>query len=163
MLEGFVEKYSKRLYHLCLKLERDRERADELYQETWLRALKGWDTYDPLQEFYPWITKVCVNSFRTLLKKRAFEGMFLNFMSNEEREYFTDVQKNTHTSDGNDRLNEALKRLDYRKRLVVVLHYYEGYSVKEISSMAGIKEGTVKSRLHLAREELREALEDERL
>lgn len=163
MLEGFVEEYSKRLYHLCLKLERDRERADELYQETWLRALKGWDTYDPLQEFYPWITKVCVNSFRTLLKKRAFEGMFLNFMSNEEREYFTDVQKNTHTPDGNDRLNEALKRLDYRKRLVVVLHYYEGYSVKEISSMAGIKEGTVKSRLHLAREELREALEDERL
>lgn len=162
MLDGFIDEYGRRLYHLCLKLERDKERADELYQETWLKALKGWNTYDHEQDFYPWITKVCVNCFRTLLKKRAFEGLFLNFATDEQKDYFMDAQQSYPSAGENHRLNDALKKLDYRKRLVVVLHYYEGYSVREISSMAGIKEGTVKSRLHLAREELREVLEYER-
>lgn len=162
MLDGLIEEHGRKLYHLCLKLERDKERADELYQETWLRALKGIGTYDQKQDFYPWITKVCVNSFRTMLKKRAFEGLFLNFMTDEQKEYFMDAQQFLPAAAENHSLNDALRKLDYKKRLVVVLYYYEGYSVKEISSMAGIKEGTVKSRLHLAREELREVLGHER-
>lgn len=161
MLDGFIEEYGRRLYHLCLKLERDKERADELYQETWLKALKGWKTYDLEQAFYPWITKVCVNSFRTLLKKRAFEGLFLNYVTDQQKEYLMDAHMIQQGRGENEKLNDALKKLDYRKRLVVVLHYYEGYSVKEISSMTNIKEGTVKSRLHLAREELREVLKNE--
>lgn len=161
MLDAFIAEYGKRLYFLCLKLERDSMRAEELYQETWLKALKGIKTFDSQQSFYPWITKICVNTYRSLLKKRALENIFADFRSNEQKDHILESAEVRKNDPVREDLLEALKKLDSRKRLVVVLHYYEGYGIKEIAELTGVREGTVKSRLHTAREELRRELEDD--
>ncbi|NCC78772.1 MAG: RNA polymerase sigma factor [Clostridia bacterium] len=160
MIDACIEEYGKRLYYLCLKLERDPHRAEELYQETWLKVLKGIDSYDPKQPFYPWLTKSCVNVYRSLLRKRAVEHLFSDFASSERKEFILDHAEYRQEDPVREDLLAALKNLDPRKRLIVVLHYYEGYTTKEIAVLAGIKEGTVKSRLHAARIELRRELEE---
>ena len=161
MIDQYIDEYGKRLYYLCLKLEKDQMKADELYQETWIRVLKGIGSYDHHLEFYPWLTKVCVNTYRSMLRKRAFENLFLDFRTNEQKDYVLENIQNVEEEIEREDLLEALKKMDYKKRLIVVLHYYEGYTVKEIAELASIKEGTVKSRLHGAREELRRELTNE--
>lgn len=89
------------------------------------------------------------------------EHLFSDFVSNERKEYILDHAEYGQEDPVREDLLSALKNLDRRKRLIVVLHYYEGYTTKEIAVLAGIKEGTVKSRLHAARIELRRELTNE--
>jgi RNA polymerase sigma-70 factor, ECF subfamily len=162
MIDRYIDEYGKRLYFLCLKLERDQMKADELYQETWIRVLKGISSFDHHLAFYPWLTKVCVNTYRSMLKKRAFENLFFDFRTNEQKDYVLEnIQYAEEEEVEREDLLEALKKMDYKKRLIVVLHYYEGYTIREIAELASVKEGTVKSRLHAAREELRRELGNE--
>jgi len=161
MIDQYIDEYGKRLYFLCLKLERDQMKAEELYQETWIRVLKGINSFDHHLDFYPWLTKVCVNTYRSMLRKRAFENLFLDFRTNEQKEYVLNNIQNSEEEVEREDLLEALKKMDYKKRLIVVLHYYEGYTITEIAKLASIKEGTVKSRLYAAREELRRELTNE--
>jgi len=161
MIDQYIDEYGKRLYYLCLKLERDQMKADELYQETWIRVLKGISSFDHHLDFYPWLTKVCVNTYRNMLRKRAFENLFLDFRTNEQKTYVLENIQYAEEEIEREDLLEALKKMDYKKRLIVVLHYYEGYTIKEIAGLASIKEGTVKSRLYAAREELRSELTNE--
>ena len=66
MIDQYIRQYGKRLYGLCLTLCADPFEAEDLYQETWLKALKNLSRYDPSREFEPWLTRICVNTYRTL-------------------------------------------------------------------------------------------------
>ena len=163
MIEQYIQDYGQRLFHLCLKLERNKTNAEELYQETWIRVLKNIGSYKPEFEFYPWLTRICVNCYRNLLKKWAFESLFLNFTDNEAKDsYLDNIAHQDTDAFENDDLVKALKKLDDKLRLVIVLFYYERYTLDEIAKMTGIKLGTVKSRLHHGRNELRGFMENER-
>lgn len=124
MIDHYIDEFGKRLYFLCLKLERDQMKAEELYQETWIRVLKGIHTFDQKYDFYPWLTKICVNTYRSMLKKRAFENLFFDFRSNEQKDYVIENIRYSEEEIEREDLLEALKKMDYKKRLVVVLHYY---------------------------------------
>ena len=161
MIEKYIQEYGQRLFHLCLKLERNKTNAEELYQETWIRVLNNIGSYNPEFEFYPWVTMVCINCYRNLMKKRAFESLFLNFSDNETKDnYLENIAHQDTDAFENDDLAQALKKLDAKLRLVIVLYYYERYTVEEISTMTGIKLGTVKSRLFNGRRELRGLMEN---
>jgi len=163
VIEKYIQEYGQRLFHLCLKLERNKANAEELYQETWIRVLKNFSSYNAEYEFYPWVTMVCVNCYRNLMKKRAFESLFLSFTDNETKDsYLENISHLDTDSFENDDLVNALKKLDDKLRLVIVLFYYERYTIDEIAKVTGIKLGTVKSRLYTGRMELRGLMENER-
>jgi len=163
VIEKYIQEYGQRLFHLCLKLERNKANAEELYQETWIRVLKNFSSYNAEYEFYPWVTMVCVNCYRNLMKKRVFESLFLTFTDNETKDsYLENIAHFDADSFENDDLFNALKKLDDRLRLVIVLFYYEMYTIDEIAKITGIKLGTVKSRLYNGRMELRGLMENER-
>lgn len=131
MIEDYIQEYGQRLFHLCLKLERNKANAEELYQETWIKVLKNFKSYKPEFEFYPWVTMVCVNCYRNLLKKRAFESLFLTFTDNETKDsYLENISHFDADTFENDDLVKALKKLDDKLRLVIVLFYYEQYTME---------------------------------
>jgi len=97
------------------------------------------------------------------MKKRAFESLFLSFTDNETKDsYLENISHLDTDSFENDDLVNALKKLDDKLRLVIVLFYYERYTIDEIAKVTGIKLGTVKSRLYTGRMELRGLMENER-
>lgn len=161
MTEAWVEEHGKKLYGLCLKLERHPHKAEELYQETWLRALRYQNRYNEKEPFYPWIARICVNTWKNLLRRRKLESVFRDFTQSEAlnpgagTEATRDADPFEHES-----LERALSELDSKHRLVVVLHYYEDLSIAKTAGILGLREGTVKSRLHHARQKLRRCLED---
>ncbi len=134
-----------------MHLTRNREAAEELYQECWVRVLMKLDMLRSAENAMPWLTKICVNLYRDGLRKEKL------------RRFFPLGEEDKHTEEdhtGKIELKEAVERLPDKLRLAFILTYVEGYSEKETASILGISCGGVKSRLSRARQFLREVLED---
>lgn len=159
MIDEYIQQYGRRLYGLCRSLCSSPFDADDLYQETWLRVVKHMDQYDPVREFGPWLTKICVNTYRSKLRRIA-RSPLLDFSSNEEKDRLLDSLPAPEAKDYSP-LYEAVGRLPEKLRLAVVLFYFQGMDLSATAEVLRIPVGTVKSRLNKARKTLKEVLADE--
>ena len=155
-MDQYIRKYGKRLYGLCMTLCADKHEADDLYQDTWVKVLKRFDTYDPSRDFEPWLTRLCVNTYRDRLR-RLSRSPFLNFSSNETKEAFLLTATATEKEDYSD-LYAAIDQLPEKLRLTIILFYFQDMDIEKTAQTLGIPTGTVKSRLHKARIQLKEVL-----
>lgn len=155
-MDQYIRKYGKRLYGLCMTLCADKHEADDLYQDTWVKVLKRFDTYDPSREFEPWLTRLCVNTYRDRLR-RLSRSPFLNFSSNETKEAFLLTATAPEKEDYSD-LYAAIDQLPEKLRLTIILFYFQDMDIEKTAQTLGIPTGTVKSRLHKARIQLKEVL-----
>ena len=155
-MDQYIRKYGKRLYGLCMTLCADKHEADDLYQDTWVKVLKRFDTYDPSRDFEPWLTRLCVNTYRDRLR-RLSRSPFLNFSSNETKEAFLLTATAPELEDYSD-LYAAIDQLPEKLRLTIILFYFEDMDIEKTAQTLGIPTGTVKSRLHKARIQLKEVL-----
>ena len=155
-MDQYIRKYGKRLYGLCMTLCADKHEADDLYQDTWVKVLKRFDTYDPSRDFEPWLTRLCVNTYRDRLR-RLSRSPFLNFSSNETKEAFLLTATAPEQEDYSD-LYAAIDQLPEKLRLTIILFYFQDMDIEKTAQTLGIPTGTVKSRLHKARIQLKEVL-----
>ena len=155
-MDQYIRKYGKRLYGLCMTLCADKHEADDLYQDTWVKVLKRFDTYDPSRDFEPWLTRLCVNTYRDRLR-RLSRSPFLNFSSNETKEAFLLTATAPEKEDYSD-LYAAIDQLPEKLRLTIILFYFQDMDIEKTAQTLGILTGTVKSRLHKARIQLKEVL-----
>lgn len=159
MIDQYIRQYGKRLYGLCLSLCANSFDADDLYQETWLRVVKSISQYDPTKEFEPWLTKICVNTYRNVLRRLA-RSPFLDFRTNEEKDAQINAVPDAEKADYSP-LYEAIDRLPEKYRIAVILFYFQDMDITATAQVMGIPEGTVKSRLSKARKLLKEVLDGE--
>ena len=155
-MDQYIRKYGKRLYGLCMTLCADKHEADDLYQDTWVKVLKRFDTYDPSRDFEPWLTRLCVNTYRDRLR-RLSRSPFLNFSSNETKEAFLLTATAPEKEDYSN-LYAAIDQLPEKLRLTIILFYFQDMDIEKTAQTLGIPTGTVKSRLHKARIQLKEVL-----
>lgn len=159
MLDAYIQTYGRRLYGLCRTLCANPADADDLYQETWLRMLRFFDRYDPDREFEPWLTAICVNTYRSTLRRIAHSPL-LRFSNVEEQERVLQSIPALERPDYTP-LYDAVSSLPEKLRLTVVLYYFRDMDVASTAAILRIPEGTVKSRLNHARKRLKEVLADE--
>ena len=158
MLDRLIAQHGRRLYGLCIKLCGCEYDADDLYQETWLRVHCNLEKYNESQPFEHWLTAICVNCYRDQLRRSKFAGMLAIFSTNEEKDAAMASVPAAEDSTENTELWEAVRRLPEKYRTVIILHYFGGYEVSELSVILKSPEGTVKYRLHKARELLKGGL-----
>ena len=160
MIDQYIRQYGKRLYGLCLTLCANSFDADDLYQDTWLKAVQNISQYDESREFEPWLTRICVNTYRNRLRRIMKSPVFDAFSSEEEK---TAVMENIAAPETEDysRLHEAIDRLPEKLRIAVILFYFRDMDVGQTAQALNIPPGTVKSRLSKARKLLKEVLSDE--
>lgn len=159
MIDEYIRRYGRRLYGLCRSLCPSPFDADDLYQETWLRVVKHIDRYDPTREFEAWLVKICVNTYRSALRRLA-RSPLADFSSGEEKERFLQSVPAPEEKDYS-LLYEAVGRLPDKLRLAVVLFYFRWQDLASTAEILNIPVGTVKSRLNKARKLLKEVLADE--
>ncbi len=160
MINQYIRQYGKRLYGLCMTLCANQYDADDLYQDTWIKVVKNIDSYDTSQEFEPWLTRICVNTYRNTLRRIVKSPIFNGFASDEEK---TAVMENVSKPEETDYsyLHEAIDKLPEKLRVTVILFYFRDMDVTTTAKVLGIPEGTVKSRLNKARQLLKEVLDNE--
>ena len=159
MIDQYIQQYGRRLYGLCCSLCSNRFDADDLYQETWLRVVKHISQYDPSRGFEPWLTRICVNTYRSTLRRLA-KSPLLDFSSGEDKDRLLASIPAPEEKDYAS-LYEAVGRLPEKLRLAVVLFYFQGEDLASAAHILNIPVGTAKSRLNKARKLLKEALAGE--
>lgn len=158
--ERLYREHVNRVFSLCARMVADRERADELTQDVFVRAWEKLHLFRGESSFSTWLHRLTVN---LVLNARKSEG--------RQRTRFEEMDENVGGLDAlpgvvgmplppGDLLDleEAIERLPPGARRVFVLHDVEGYKHEEIADMLGVTSGATKAQLHRARLLLREAL-----
>lgn len=159
-----IDRYRTALYSLCRKLTRHPMDADDLFQDTWLRAVRSLGRCDPQRRFAPWLFAICINRYRDCFRKRKRWGTLVRPMRlarDEGRAPDEDAATAIVAEEEVAAVRRALEDLDDVHRLPILLHYYREFTVNEIAEMLAIPPGTVKSRLSRARQALRKELEEQ--
>lgn len=159
-MDTYIRQYGKRLYGLCRTLCASPQDAEDLYQETWLKALAHLEQYDPAREFEPWLTRICVNTYRSALRRLARSPVFDRFSSSEEKEAVLAAAPAPEGEDFSE-LHAAVDALPEKLRLAVILFYFRDMDLASAARVLNIPPGTMKSRLNHARNRLKEALSHE--
>jgi len=152
----------ERLYNFAHWLTQDRQEAEDLVQETYAKALKGFRSFQPGTDFRAWIYQILRNTFltsRTGLKSTA--TVPLEMESDEDSLPAVKETPESILLQRSDRrlIQEALGQLPVPYREVLLLCEFEEMSYHEISATLGIPMGTVMSRLSRARRVLRNAVQ----
>ncbi|WZO96635.1 sigma-70 family RNA polymerase sigma factor [Isosphaeraceae bacterium EP7] len=159
---GLIRRYQDRLYPTALRLTGRPEDALDLLQDAFLRAFQKLDRFHGDSSFYTWIYRIMVNLALSERRKRRKPGR-------SEVSLVPDLADTSERSDPADALNRserdfqvqnALNALAPDHRAVVVMKEFDGLRYEEIASMLDVPVGTVRSRLHRARCELRDRLRD---
>lgn len=158
MLDEAIQRYGRRLYGLCRSLCHNPADAEDLYQDTWLRVLRSLDHYQPERDFMPWLTQICVNTYRSTLR-RLSRLPLLDFSSAEEQDRTLAAIPAPEPPDYGP-LYDAVSRLPDKLRITVILFYFQDLDLNATSQALQIPLGTVKSRLNKARKLLKEVLTD---
>ena len=160
LFDLLIQQYGKRLFGLCLHLSANRQDAEDLYQQTWLRAYEKYGAFDPRKSFEGWLTAICVNLYRDRLRRIRRRPLFNAFASGEEKARVLEAVPAPRAPDYSD-LERAVNGLRARYRAVVIVHYFEDRNLEKTAELLGLPVGTVKSRLKRARELLKEVLGSE--
>lgn len=160
MIDNYINRYGKRLYGLCVTLCANSFEAEDLYQDTWLKVTLHIAKYDTAKEFEPWLTKICVNTFRNMLRRFARSPVRDRFLDTEEKDSMINSVPSPIPNDYSV-LHEEIRRLPEKLRITIVLFYFRDMDMKSTAQVLNIPAGTVKSRLNKARKLLKEALKNE--
>lgn len=165
--EELVNRYEKKIYRLGLNLTGNPEDAEDMLQETFLKAFEHLPTFREDSRFYTWIVRIAINQgLMKLRKRRSSKEVQLDEPSNDDggvmpRE-FADWRPNPEQelqrAELETILQDAARALPLTFRTVFFLRDVEGLSTEETAEMLNLSEGAVKARLFRARLRLREEL-----
>jgi RNA polymerase sigma-70 factor, ECF subfamily len=159
-LGSLISRYEKTLFNLLLRMTNgDRHKSDDLFQETFLHAMRAAQTFNRKLAFKPWVTAIAVNLVRDDARKRKVRGEVALDNSNGDSEHARSAEPvaqdegpsaRAERHDEENSVRRALQKLTDLEREVVLLHFYNGMTLVETSEILGVPLGTVKSRLHAA-------------
>jgi len=154
--EVLYRTHVERVYGLCLRMTADRERAERLTQDTFVRCWEKLGTFRLESRFSSWLYRLAVNV--VLNDQRARKRRHLRMEATGEPERHAWTAPPGRAEEAID-VERALAGLPEAARTVLVLYGIEGYKYREIAEMTGLAEGTVKAQIHRARKLLEEALQ----
>jgi RNA polymerase sigma-70 factor, ECF subfamily len=151
LFNSIIENYSEYVYNMIYYTILDEEDAKDLTQEVFYKIWKGIDNFRNESSLKTWIFRITQNHLKNYLKSKKIKKILsLEFLFEEKNRDFE--SKDYYLS---ERIESLLSRLPEDYRRVLVLFYIDGFNIKEISEILGTKEGTIKSKLHRAREKLK--------
>jgi RNA polymerase sigma-70 factor, ECF subfamily len=169
--EQLVQRHDKRVFTIAAGYVHSADDAKDIYQEVFLRVYKGLPKFQYKSEFSTWIYRITTNvclSHRS--RRNRNPNTSLDQSVNDEDGHphaLKDTLSDTAAADQQTydaeialRVEQALKTLSPRQRMVFTLKHYEGYKLKEIAEMMKCSDGTVKKYLFEATARLRKQLKD---
>jgi RNA polymerase sigma-70 factor (ECF subfamily) len=153
LLDRLIEQYQHRLLRYLISLSGNRELAEDLFQETWIRVLERGHQYDGKHEFNTWLYAVARNLTIDYLRKKSPISLDA-IMENEDHAPLepADTQpmawEVVEQHEQAERISAALVGLPAEYREAIVLRFQDGLDLQEIAAVIGAPLGTVKSRLY---------------
>jgi RNA polymerase sigma-70 factor (ECF subfamily) len=149
-----VERFQTMVFAVCVRMLGQREDAEDVTQDVFLRVFRSLRSWDPTRPLQPWILAIAANRCRTALRQRPRNAAH----NSVEMSHIVAAEGSGDSRELSDELDLAVSALREDYRLCFVLFYQQELSCAEIASVLDRPEGTVKTWLHRARRELAERL-----
>ncbi len=166
--DQLIVKYRERVYSVVYNLCGNREDGADLAQTTFIKAFQSINRFQGQASFFTWLYRIAVNATLTHLRKNrlrtffSFEKISEEDRSSEVVDALTDktgADRELFVKELQEKLNEALQKLSIKHRMVITLFEIDGLSHNEIAEIMGCSVGTVRSRLHYAKQLLQAELQ----
>lgn len=163
-----VVRHQDRLYNATLRIVSHPDDAADIVQEAFINAFQSLASFKGDSEFYTWLYRIAFNAAATQARKRR-PRVFLDSRDSREGTPVRELADPSPESrpetaaerrDEEKKLQTALERLSHEHRSVLVLKDMEGWKYEEIAEVLAVPIGTIRSRIHRARLELRDLLEE---
>lgn len=163
---GLVETYQGRIYNIVYGMVHNRDDAQELTQDAFIKAYKKLNTFNLGTKFYTWLCRIAVNTTIDFLRKNknkqtmSFEeGIAVQSSSGvSDMHYESNPEQQAMKEETRQQIIAAVDELPEEQRKILILKELDGLSYKEIADVLEIPQGTVMSRLYYARKKLQEIL-----
>ncbi len=164
-----VRRLHRRIYALIYGMTGNKEDAEDVLQEVFVKAYTSLKHFKGDSSFYTWVYRIAVNRTINFLKQRNRRaGVSLDNMDEgvERDPAYVELVarespvRDTTINELQKKLNDALQKLSEKHRAVVVMHDIQGIPHDEIARMLGTSQGTVRSRLFYARQQLQNELKE---
>jgi len=164
--KGLMVRHQGSVFHIIFRIVRDKEIANDLVQETFMKAFSSLKSYRSEYRFSTWLYKIAANSSIDHLRKKRIHALSLdNPIKTEDGEVPIEVADYTHHPEREmvrrERavsIDEAINSLPDKYRRVIIARHKEEKSYDEIADELGLPVGTVKARIFRARELLKKRL-----
>jgi RNA polymerase sigma-70 factor, ECF subfamily len=159
--EVLIRRHQNYVYRLCWLVMRNEQDAEDMTQETFIRAFRALPRFEIREatSFEAWLYRIAVNACRTRMRRKWYQA--LPWSEPTPQVVAEPDEQPDHLAirgEQRDSILQAVNSLDEKHRLVILLRYYAGLSNEEIARTLEIPCGTVRSRLHFARQRLKELL-----
>lgn len=163
---ALLNKYERPVFHICLRMVRNREEAEDLAQEAFMKTFSMLERYNPAFAFSNWLFKITSNLCIDWMRKRRIATLPMDepvksTQGEYERQYKSptdDPERVLMKGQKMDMLSEAIDDLPPHYRIMILLRHHEDLSYEEIAETLEVPLGTVKARIHRAREMLKNRL-----
>lgn len=152
--DELVDRHQMKLFNMALRVTGNQDDALDVSQAAFLKAYDNLEQFKPAYRFFSWLYRIALNEALDLVKGRQA----LTELSPEIAAPAAGPEAECWGNQAGRRLQAALMELKAPYRTVIVLRHFQGLSYREISSVVGAPERTVKSRLFTARQQLRTRL-----
>lgn len=160
--DRLILKYRERLYGVIYHMTSNREDASDLTQDAFIKAFQAINRFQGQSSFFTWLYRIAINATLSHLRKNKFKSFLsLDTVNSEEpvsQELIsaltdkTGADRDAFVKELQEKLNEAMQKLSIKHRTVITLFEIDGLSHQEIADVMDCSVGTVRSRLHYAKQ-----------
>lgn len=150
-------RYQQAMFNAALRIVKDRALAEDLMQESFLKAFQRLDTFRGEAEFGAWLKRIVVNNSLTAYRKLSRYAE-VSLDENADWEVENEAEAQAEVAAKAETVLKAMEEIHESYRMVLNLHYIEGYGQEEISAMMNISHGNCRTLLFRAKESLRKKL-----
>jgi RNA polymerase sigma-70 factor (ECF subfamily) len=161
-----VERHSRVVFRLAYRMTGNEQDAEDLVQETFLRAYKQFKSFDERAAFGTWLHRICVNCSLDLIRARKTRREIQNKVDDEQKSGWLEQvaapdpspERLMQSSQLAQMLEPALEKLSETERAAFVLRHYEGSSIEDIAKALGVQTSAAKHSVFRAVQKLRRTL-----
>lgn len=153
-----ISEYGDCVFRTCFLYLKDYHLAEDAAQETFISAVRAYDSFRGQANEKTWITRIAMNKCKNIMKTKWFHTLCVDIQNCFE---FIDEKDSIEKIVIKDSVSSAIMKLNKEYREVILLHYYQELSIKEIAFVMNKKENTVIQKLYRARNRLKLYLKEE--
>lgn len=154
--EAYIElinTYGNKLLKTCFLIVKDEKEAEDIVQETFIKVFKYIKKFKGNSSIYTWIYRILQNTIKDRYKNKIITISYEDYTISKEN-----IEEIIIDKENRNILKENLNQINFIYKQVLVLFYFDNFSIKEISEILDEKEGTIKSKLSRGRKLLGESL-----
>jgi len=156
-----VERHKDNVYNLALKICGNREDAEEVAQDSFVKAFRSLSSFKGKSSFATWLYRIVYNTSMTFVRKNKLDILRLEDFPVDSVDFIRSnaMEEEAEIEYMKILLSYSMQKLDHEDRAIITMHYYQDLSHSEICSVTGLSRSNIKVRLFRARKRMQEIIE----